>query len=248
MMSTRDPAPAPRAPVPALLDASDIVVGYQGKQVLHGVSLHVGGREIVGVIGHNGAGKSTLLKALFGVVPVDAGDVRFDGTPITNRDAARNAASGVAFVPQARGLFAELTVADNLRLGGYLVRDARLLASRLETVHALFPILRQRAGQIAGSLSGGEQQMVALGLALMRAPRLLLLDEPSLGLSPAMIDRVLDSVRAIRERLGTSVLIAEQNVKQLFRIADRVYGLRVGRVVVDGPTADLDDARLRELF
>lgn len=231
-----------------LLDARDLDVGYRGKQVLHGVSLTVHQAEVVGLIGHNGAGKSTLLKALYGLVGIQRGEVRFDGGPITHCDAAANAARGLALVPQARGLFTELTVAENLRLGGYLVRDARVLAKRLATVHTLFPVLRERATQVAGALSGGEQQMVALGLALMREPRLLLLDEPSLGLSPAMIDRVLDSVRTVTARLGVSVLIAEQNVKQLFRIADRVYGLKVGRVVVEGPTGSLDEPRLRELF
>jgi branched-chain amino acid transport system ATP-binding protein len=234
--------------VTPLLEARDLRVGYDGKQVLHGVSLAVGHAEIVGLIGHNGSGKSTIQKAIFGLVPVDSGEVRFDGAAITNRDAAVNAASGLALVPQARGVFGELTVSENLRLGGYLVRDPQVLAERIETMHSLFPVLRSRMGQIAGSLSGGEQQMVALGLALMRAPRALLLDEPSLGLSPAMIDRVLESVRAIVDRLGTSVLIAEQNVRQLFRIADRVYGLKVGRVVVEGSTAELDDTRLKELF
>ncbi len=231
-----------------LLEAQDLRVGYRGKQVLHGVSLVVGQGEIVGLIGHNGSGKSTLLKAMFGLVPVESGEVRFDGASITNRDAAKNAAGGLALVPQAQGLFSELTVAENLRLGGYLVRDPAVLSARRDTVHELFPVLRERATQIAGSLSGGEQQMVALGLALMRAPRALLLDEPSLGLSPAIIDRVLESVRTVAERLGASVLIAEQNVRQLFRISDRVYGLKVGRVVVEGTPTDLDASRLRDLF
>ena len=231
-----------------LLEAQDLRVGYQGKQVLHGVSLVVGQGEIVGLIGHNGSGKSTLLKAMFGLVPVEGGEVRFDAVAITNRDAAENAGKGLALVPQAQGIFNELTVAENLRLGGYLIRDPAVFSARRDTVHALFPLLHDRAAQIAGSLSGGEQQMVALGLALMRSPRVLLLDEPSLGLSPAMIDRVLESVRTITERLGASVLIAEQNVRQLFRIADRVYGLKVGRVVVEGTPADLDASRLREPF
>jgi branched-chain amino acid transport system ATP-binding protein len=231
-----------------ILEAQDLRVGYQGKRVLHGVSLEVGQGEIVGLIGHNGSGKSTLLKAMFGLVPVEGGLVRFAGALITNRDAAENAANGLALVPQAQGIFNELTVAENLRLGGYVIRDPVVLGARRDTVHALFPILGARASQIAGSLSGGEQQMVALGLALMRSPRALLLDEPSLGLSPTMIDRLLASVRTITEKLGTSVLIAEQNVRQLFRIADRVYGLKVGRVVVEGTPADLDAPRLRELF
>jgi len=234
--------------VSPLLEAQDLRVGYRGKQVLHGVSLVVGQGEIVGLIGHNGSGKSTLLKAMFGLVPVEGGEVRFDGASITNRDAAENAAGGLALVPQAQGLFSELTVAENLRFGGYLVRNPAVLSARRDIVHGLFPVLRERATQIAGSLSGGEQQMVALGLALMRAPRALLLDEPSLGLSPAIIDRVLESVRTVVERLGASVLIAEQNVRQLFRISDRVYGLKVGRVVVEGTPADLDASRLRDLF
>ncbi len=231
-----------------ILEARDLRVGYGGKRVLHGVTLEVRPREVVGLIGHNGAGKSTLLKALFGLVSLDGGEVRFRGADITRRDPAANVGDGLSLVPQARGLFTELTVHDNLRLGGYTLKDPRIFRERLDTVHELFPVLRDRRRQTAGTLSGGQQQMVALGIALMQAPQALLLDEPSLGLSPALIDRLLDSVRAIRERLGTSVLIAEQNVRDLFRIADRVYGLKVGRVVVEGTPEELGGARLAELF
>lgn len=232
----------------ALLEGRDLKVGYRGKMVLHGVTLRVGQGEVVGLIGHNGAGKSTLLKALFGLVPVAGGEVQFRGEPITNRDAALNVGSGLSFVPQARGLFTELKVEENLRVGGYAVRAPSAFEARLGSVYSLFPVLRERSAQMAGSLSGGEQQMVALGIALMQAPAVLLLDEPSLGLSPLLIERVLASVRSIVERLGTSVLIAEQNVRQLLQIADRVYGLKVGRVVLEGSPADLDEARFKELF
>ncbi len=231
-----------------MLEGRDLEVGYRGKLVLHGVTLSVRAGEVVGLIGHNGAGKSTLLKALFGLVPVAGGEVRFRGEPITNRDAALNVGSGLSFVPQARGLFTELKVEENLRLGGYAVRDPAAFGARLASVYSLFPVLRERSAQIAGSLSGGEQQMVALGIALMQGPAVLLLDEPSLGLSPLLIEQVLNCVRSIAERLGTSVLIAEQNVRQLLQIADRVYGLKVGRVVLEGSPAELDGARFKELF
>ncbi len=215
----------------AVLEASDLVAGYGTKQVLHGVSLRVEAGEIVALIGHNGAGKTTLLKTLFGLLPALGGGVRYGGRPITGRRAALNVRDGLSFVPQGHGIFTDLTVGENLELGGYSVGAAD--PERLAAIYDLFPILKERQDQRAGTLSGGQQQMLALGLALVLRPKLLLLDEPSLGLAPVLVQRVLESVQEINRRFGTAVLLVEQNVKQALRIASRVYVMKVGQISLE---------------
>ncbi len=215
----------------AVLEASDLVAGYGTKQVLHGVSLRVEAGEIVALIGHNGAGKTTLLKTLFGLLPVRGGEVRYAGRPITGRRAALNVRAGLSFVPQGHGIFTDLTVGENLELGGYSVGAAD--PERLAAIYDLFPILKERREQRAGTLSGGQQQMLALGLALVLRPKLLLLDEPSLGLAPVLVQRVLESVQEINRRFGTAALLVEQNVKQALRIAGRVYVMKVGQISLE---------------
>ncbi len=215
----------------AVLEASDLVAGYGTKQVLHGVSLRVEAGEIVALIGHNGAGKTTLLKTLFGLLPVRGGEVRYAGRPITGRRAALNVRDGLSFVPQGHGIFTDLTVGENLELGGYSVGAAD--PERLAAIYDLFPILKERREQRAGTLSGGQQQMLALGLALVLRPKLLLLDEPSLGLAPVLVQRVLESVQEINRRFGTAALLVEQNVKQALRIAGRVYVMKVGQISLE---------------
>ena len=215
----------------AVLEASDLVAGYGRKQVLHGVSLRVEAGEIVALIGHNGAGKTTLLKTLFGLLPALGGEVRYGGRSITGRRAALNVRDGLSFVPQGHGIFTDLTVRENLELGGYSVGAAD--PDRLAAIYDLFPILKERQDQRAGTLSGGQQQMLALGLALVLRPKLLLLDEPSLGLAPVLVERVLESVQEINRRFGTAVLLVEQNVKQALRIAGRVYVMKVGQISLE---------------
>ena len=214
-----------------ILEASDLVAGYGRKQVLHGVSLRVEAAEIVALIGHNGAGKTTLLKTLFGLLPALGGEVRYGGRSITGRRAALNVRDGLSFVPQGHGIFTDLTVRENLELGGYSVGAAD--PDRLAAIYDLFPILKERQDQRAGTLSGGQQQMLALGLALVLRPKLLLLDEPSLGLAPVLVQRVLESVQEINRRFGTAVLLVEQNVKQALRIAGRVYVMKVGQISLE---------------
>ena len=214
-----------------ILEASHLVAGYGTKQVLHGVSLRVEAGEIVALIGHNGAGKTTLLKTLFGLLPALGGEVRYGGRPITGRRAALNVRDGLSFVPQGHGIFTDLTVGENLELGGYSVGAAD--PERLAVIYDLFPILKERQDQSAGRLSGGQQQMLALGLALVLRPKLLLLDEPSLGLAPVLVQRVLESVLEINRRFGTAVLLVEQNVKQALRIAGRVYVMKVGQISLE---------------
>ena len=214
-----------------ILEAADLIAGYGTKQVLHGVSLRVEAGEIVALIGHNGAGKTTLLKTLFGLLPVRGGEVRYAGRAITGRRAALNVRDGLSFVPQGHGIFTDLTVGENLELGGYSLGAAE--PERLAAIYDLFPILKERREQRAGTLSGGQQQMLALGLALVLRPKLLLLDEPSLGLAPVLVQRVLESVQEINRRFGTAALLVEQNVKQALRIAGRVYVMKVGQISLE---------------
>ena len=231
----------------AILEASDLVAGYGKKQVLHGVSLRVEAGEIVALIGHNGAGKTTLLKTLFGLLPARGGEVRYGSRLITGRRAALNVRDGLSFVPQGHGIFSDLTVRENLDLGGYSLGTAD--PDRLAAIYDLFPILKERQDQRAGTLSGGQQQMLALGLALVLRPKLLLLDEPSLGLAPVLVQRVLESVQEINRRFGTAVLLVEQNVKQALRIASRVYVMKIGQISLeDQADALLERRDLWQLF
>jgi branched-chain amino acid transport system ATP-binding protein len=232
---------------PLLLEAQDLVAGYlPGVDILHGCSLTVHDGEIVGVIGPNGAGKSTLVKAMFGLVPVRKGSVRLRGDDITGCPPHELVRRGVGYVPQLRNVFAALTVEDNLRMGSYL--DRRAFETRRGDVMALFPRLGERHGLRAGSLSGGERQMLAMARALMSEPSVLLLDEPSAGLSPIMQDDVFDRIREVN-RAGVSVLIVEQNVRRCLELAHRGFVLDQGRNAYTGTGAELlADEKVVELY
>ncbi len=231
-----------------LLDVREVVAGYGKKTVLHGISLEVGEEEIVAMIGHNGAGKTTLLRTIFGVLHPREGEIRYCGARIDGRRSALNVREGIAFVPQGHGVFPDLSVLENLELGAHTVQKAEV-ADRLEAVFGLFPILRERHRQGAGTLSGGQQQMLALGMALVLRPQLLLLDEPSLGLAPFLVQRVLEAVVEINHRFKTAILLVEQNVKQALQIARRVYVMKVGQVVYTGaPESLAQTQKLWQLF
>ncbi|HEX9185269.1 MAG TPA: ABC transporter ATP-binding protein [Burkholderiales bacterium] len=231
------------------LRAEGLAAGYGKKRVLDGVDLAVEAGRILLMLGHNGAGKTTLARALFGLLAPTAGRVRYGGADITGRSPAKNVGAGIAFIPQGHGIFRSLSVAANLDLGGFLEADAGRLAERRELVYDLFPILRDRAAQVGGTLSGGQQQMLAIGMALMHAPRLIILDEPSIGLAPNLVEKVMQSVAHINRTLGTTILIIEQNVKASLPIAHRVAVLKTGRKIYDGDPAPLrDHVRLMELF
>jgi branched-chain amino acid transport system ATP-binding protein len=222
-----------------LLEVDAIESGYGKKTVLQGVALRVREGEVVAVLGHNGAGKSTTLKTILGLLPARAGEVRFAGKPWSNGNPVENVRNGMALVPQGRGVFPDLTVSENLMLGAYTQRDSAVNAARLREIIELFPLLEERAGQRAGTLSGGEQQMVAVGMALMPRPRLMMMDEPSIGLAPVLVQRVLETARQINRRFGTTIILVEQNIKTALGVADRAYVMKSGRVVLEKPAAEL---------
>ena len=225
--------------MPALLAVEDLATGYGRKQVVFGASLAVRPGEIVALIGHNGAGKTTTLKAIAGLLPVWNGRVVFDGAAIGQVSSAARVRRGLAFIPQERFVFADLTVTENLELGAFSIADRRLAAERRETILALLPVLAERKQQLAGTLSGGEQRMVSLGMALMMRPRLLLLDEPSLGLAPFLVERIMATIQDIVRREGLTVLLVEQNIHHALAIATRVYVMRTGRVILEESGASM---------
>jgi branched-chain amino acid transport system ATP-binding protein len=219
-----------------MLSLSAVCAGYGSFQVLFGVSLDVPRGQAVGVIGPNGAGKTTLMRVISGLVPIRSGTVTLDGEPIDGLPAHRIVEQGIAHVPEHRRLFPRLSVEENLRIGAFIPRARRGFARQLDRVYGLFPRLKERRQQPAGTLSGGEQQMCAIGRALMSDPKLLLLDEPSAGLAPLVVSQVFELIRRIRGE-GLTVLIVEQNVQQVLEVVDRAYLLEVGAVRLAG-TAD----------
>jgi branched-chain amino acid transport system ATP-binding protein len=227
----------------------DLAVRHGKVEAVRGVTLLVGQGRIVTVIGPNGAGKTTLLSAIAGLLPCARGEVRLDGRPITGAPVEANVARGLALVPETRELFAGMSVADNLQLGAFAVQGgARRRAATADEVYAIFPRLAERRAQLAGTLSGGERQMLALGRALMARPRLLLLDEPSLGLAPIVVREIFAVIVRLRER-GVSILLVEQNARAALQIADEGYVLETGEVSLSGAAALLArDPRVVESY
>jgi branched-chain amino acid transport system ATP-binding protein len=231
-----------------MLSVESLRSGYTGIDVLKGVSFVVGDHAIIGMLGPNGAGKTALMRAISGLNPVRGGRISFANTDITGASPDVVVRHGVIQVPQGRMLFASMTVRENLELGAYLQTDGAVIEQRLGVVHELFPVLRERSGLEAAYLSGGEQQMLALGRALMGNPKLLLLDEPSLGLAPKVLDAILERVRAIHAA-GASILIAEQNARKVLRMAHHCYVLENGAVAFDGPASELlHDERIEKAY
>jgi branched-chain amino acid transport system ATP-binding protein len=222
----------------ALLEAKDVHAQYGWTKVLHGVDFVVEEHGITTILGANGAGKTTTLRAVCGMVKT-AGEIRFDGRRIESQATEDVVRLGIAHVPEGRGTFVNLTVEENLRLGAYGRRERGRLAEDFERVYQYFPVLRERRAQVAGTLSGGEQQMLAVARALMLRPRLLLLDEPSLGLAPLVVREIFRIVRAINREEGVSVLLVEQNAALALDVADHAYLLETGRVVMSGLAGEL---------
>src|SRR5690606_4036157 len=221
-----------------LLVLERITARYGVIEALHGISLEVREGEVVALIGANGAGKTATLRTISGLLPPASGSIRFRGEEIGGRPAHRLVAKGLAHAPEGRGIFLNLSVRENLELGAYLRRDLEGVKRDREYALSLFPRLRERLDQVAGTLSGGEQQMLAIARALMSAPRLLLLDEPSLGLAPRIVERIFEALQEVRRR-GTSLLLVEQNAAMALELADRAYVLETGRIVLEGTGAEL---------
>ena len=231
-----------------VLEISGLSAGYGGRPIIDDVTLSVAPGEIVTVIGHNGAGKSTLLRAVFNLVPWRQGRITLIGTDVTTLAPDQLLSAGIAYVPQHRSVFPRLTIDENLRMGGYLLRDKNLLAARIEHVRTLFPVLRTRSAQLAGSMSGGEQRMLEIARALLLDPKLIMLDEPSNDLAPKTVDAVFRTVQLLRGE-GKAVLMVEQNVKKALSISDRGCVMELGRIEIQSSAAALiDDERVARLY
>ena len=222
----------------AMLEVKDLQVYYGVIQALKGISFHVNQGEVIALIGANGAGKTTTLQTLTGILSPKSGSIVFEGKDLTRTPAHKIVEMGMAHVPEARRVFADMSVYENLLLGAYTRKDKAEIAESLASVYKRFPRLEERKGQRAGTLSGGEQQMLAMGRALMSRPRIILMDEPSMGLSPIFVNEIFDIIREVSES-GTTVLLVEQNAKKALSIADRAYVLETGSITMDGKAEDL---------
>jgi branched-chain amino acid transport system ATP-binding protein len=232
----------------SLLGLEGLQVAYGGIRAVKGIDLQVEDRELVCLIGANGAGKTTTLRAITGLVPAAAGRVLFDGDDIARDRVHRIARRGLVMVPEGRGIFAQLTIEENLAMGAYARDDRAAVASDQDRVFTLFPRLKERRRQTGGTLSGGEQQMLAIGRALMSRPRLLLLDEPSMGLAPLMVEKIFEVIRAIASE-GVTMLLVEQNARLALEVSHRGYVLEGGLVTLSGESkALLDDPKIREAY
>lgn len=247
--SAPDVVAADPRPADPILEVRDLVAGYDGVTILHGLSLRVGAGEIVCVVGPNGSGKSTLFKAVFGLIGVQSGEVLFEGTPVGGVGPQALLRRGVALVPQLSSVFPQMTVQENLELGTFIARDRSLTAMRIDEVFGLFPRLAERRRQLAGTLSGGERRAVEIGRALMLRPRLLLMDEPSVGLSPVLVREVFEQLRRLRREAGLSFLLIEQNARSGLELSDRGYVIDQGRVAYEGDGDSLlGDPEVRRAF
>jgi branched-chain amino acid transport system ATP-binding protein len=232
-----------------MLDIAGLSVSYGGLRALTEVSLTVARGQFVTVVGPNGAGKSTLFKTISGIVPPKAGGIRFEGEDLLALPAARRAHLGIAHVPEGRQVFKAMTVRENLEMGAYPEAGRQDWARMLDRIHTLFPILAERGAQLAGTLSGGEQQMLAIGRGLACAPKLLMLDEPSMGLAPAIADLIFDRISQIHREDGMTILLVEQRVAEALELCDRGYVLETGRIVLEGPYETLaGDDRVRRSY
>ena len=232
----------------AMLEVKDLEVYYGVIQAIKGISFHVDKGEIIALIGANGAGKTTTLHTVTGKKKKKNGHVLFEGKDITKIPAHKIVSMGMAHVPEGRRVFAELSVYENLKMGAYTRKDKNEIEESLKNVYKRFPRLEERKNQMAGTLSGGEQQMLAMGRALMSKPKIILMDEPSMGLSPIMVNEIFDIIRSVSES-GTTVLLVEQNAKKALSIADRAYVLETGKIVLEGKAKDLlEDDSIKKAY
>jgi branched-chain amino acid transport system ATP-binding protein len=222
-----------------MLNIQNIDVYYGDVQVIKNISLNVKDGELVAVIGGNGAGKTTMIKTISGILKPRHGTISFAGKTISGMDANKIVSEGMVQVPEGRLLFPEMSVRENLEMGAYSVKDKKVIANQLKSIYDMFPILSERQKQLAGTLSGGEQQMLAIGRALMSSPKLIMFDEPSLGLAPKLVQSIFEMVVRINKELGMTVLLVEQNVKQSCQISDRAFVIENGEVVLQGTGAEM---------
>ena len=232
----------------AMLEVKDLEVYYGVIQAIKGISFHVDKGEVIALIGANGAGKTTTLHTVTGLISPKNGHVLFEGKDITKVPAHKIVSMGMPHVPEGRRVFAELSVYENLKMGAYTRKDKNEIEESLKNVYKRFPRLEERKNQMAGTLSGGEQQMLAMGRALMSRPKIILMDEPSMGLSPIMVNEIFDIIRSVSES-GTTVLLVEQNAKKALSIADRAYVLETGKIVLEGKAKDLlEDDSIKKAY
>jgi branched-chain amino acid transport system ATP-binding protein len=231
-----------------MLTLDNVSVNYGAIEALTGISMHVEVGEVVTLIGANGAGKTTTLRTITGLLEPREGKITFEGEDISGRATHRLVAKGISMSPEGRGVFANLSVRENLQMGAYLKKDKRVIAANMERVFHMFPRLKERESQKAGTLSGGEQQMLAIARALMSQPRLLLLDEPSLGLAPLVVHTIFEAIDEIKSK-GTTILLVEQNAHAALKHSDRAYVLETGRIVMEGPSKELAaDPGIKEAY
>jgi len=231
-----------------LLKICDVKVAYGGIQAVKGVSLEVREGELVSLIGSNGAGKTTTMKAITGLLPLGAGRIELAGHPISGQGPWDLVQQGLAMVPEGRGVFTRMTIVENLQMGAYIRNDNAAIAEDIERVFVTFPRLKERRHQLAGTMSGGEQQMLAMGRALMSRPQVLLLDEPSMGLAPLMVDKIFEVIQDVSSQ-GVTILLVEQNASRALQVADRGYVMESGLITLSGDAANLrNDPKVREAY
>ena len=232
----------------SMLEVKDLEVYYGVIQAIKGISFHVEEGEVIALIGANGAGKTTTLQTITGMLNAKAGSIQFEGTELTKIPGHKIVSMGMAHVPEGRRVFAELSVYENLKMGAYTRKDKKEIEESLANVYKRFPRLEERKNQMAGTLSGGEQQMLAMGRALMSKPKIILMDEPSMGLSPIFVNEIFDIIRAVSES-GTTVLLVEQNAKKALSISDRAYVLETGTITMSGKAKDLlEDEAVKKAY
>jgi len=230
-----------------MLEIKNIIAGYSGNEILKDVSMEVKNGEIIAIIGPNGAGKSTLLKSIFNLCQINSGKITFDGKDITRLPTYDLIYEGISFVPQGRQVFSDLTVKENLEMGAFIINEKEVVDRNIKMIYELFPFLKEKQNEYSYNLSGGQQQLLAIGRALMQDPKLLLLDEPSLGLSPKAMKEIFEKIVEISKR-GVTIIIVEQNAKQAVSISDRTYVLEGGKIGLTGGKEILKDKIIRNIY
>lgn len=222
-----------------MLVVKDLVAGYSKMPAIHGVSFKVEEGQIVAILGSNGAGKTTTLKTVMGILPAMSGSITYKGQNLSGVPSHKMVELGISMVPEGRHLFPKMSIYDNLMMGAYTVKDKAKIQQKLQTIYEIFPILEERKNQLAGTMSGGEQQMVAIGRALMCDPELLILDEPSLGIMPKLVDEIFEFIKKINKEMGVTIVIIEQNAEKTLAFSDYAYVISEGETVIEGKASDL---------